>query len=254
MLIAEKVNDVDMKNRLQFDDTGYMSGRPLRPDQWQAVADGAPEGIVISRNAAPPGFFIVNNFLDASVCDAIVNECEALPGQQHTVAALDDQAANAVQSSARVSEMIDVRSITQDVNGLVQNTYANVVGPHFRSTIEWFEQPEILRYKPGGQYKPHADADNWFPETKNWKRVIDRDLSILIYLNEGFSGGEIVFPNFGVTLQPTRGLLIAFPSDCRYLHTARPVTAQTRYALVSWAAIKGGPRVQAAPQRPVIRM
>ena len=84
--------------------------------------------------------------------------------------------------------------------------------------------------------------------------MIDRDYSILLYLNEGYIGGEIDFPNFGLKFQPKKGLLLAFPSDARYVHAARPVTAGTRYALVSWAAAKGTIRTSLEPRPHSIRM
>jgi predicted 2-oxoglutarate/Fe(II)-dependent dioxygenase YbiX len=105
-----------------------------------------------------------------------------------------------------------------------------------------------LRYRPGGHYKPHADSENWHREQRQWVRGMDRDYSILVYLNDGYDGGELRFPNFGFRLQPRAGLLVCFPSDHRYLHEVAPVTAGTRYALVSWITARGTPRVGGRPR------
>ncbi len=207
----------------------------------------------MTHNTVPPGILLVQNFLDAGLCDAIVNECDQQAGADHTVAA-PGEGLTSVKKQGRISEFIDIRALKTDIFSIVRDTYSKTIAPHFQAQMDWFELPEILRYKPGGEYKPHADADNWFSEEKSWKRVIDRDLSILIYLNEGYQGGEITFPNFGFGLPPKKGLLIAFPSDYRYVHEARPVQSGTRYALVSWAAVKGSERVHSEPREHSTRL
>lgn len=233
-----------------FDKDGYVVGAPLKANRWPEVRGPLPEGVIISRGTVPPGFFMVQNFLDAATCDALVRECDALAGERHTVAGdgFEQNRQDVTQATARSSEFIDTRTLNADINKLMRNAFLNVAAPNFRVEIDWFELPEILRYRPGGEYKSHADADNWDPVAQEWRRVVDRDLSLLLYLNEGFEGGEIVFPNFGLSLPPKRGLLIIFPSNRLYLHAARPVKSGVRYAVVSWAAVKGSVRVGDGPR------
>jgi len=235
-----------------YNDRGYIEGGPLRPDRWAEIVSDQPGGVIITAGGVPPGFLMVQNFLTPQICDAIVAECENQLGERHTVAGGDDMSPQ--RSETRSSEFIDVRSLSADINGIVKHVFENVVGHHFKVGIDWFELPEILRYRDGGEYKPHADADNWDPVKREWTRVLDRDYSILLYLNEGYAGGEIDFPNFGLKLQPRKGLLLAFPSDARYVHAARPVTAGVRYALVSWAAARGTLRTSLEPRPHSIRL
>ena len=81
----------------------------------------------------------------------------------------------------------------------------------------------------------HSDSEYWDEGSHTWKRSLDRDYSILIYLNEGFEGGALFFPNFDYRIAPKRGMMIAFPSDHRYLHAAEPLISGKRFAVVSWA-------------------
>ena len=236
-----------------FDDGGYIANGPVKPDRWRQEVPEMPDGVIITRRSVPPGVLLIQNFLEAELCDAIVRECEQQQGVDHTVSAPGDSLTTS-RGPGRVSEYIDVRNLKTDIIGVMRDTFAGVVAPHYQKEIDWFELPEILRYKTGGEYRPHADAENWFAEEKKWKRVIDRDLSILIYLNEGYQGGEIVFPNFGFGFPPKRGLMIAFPSDCRFVHNANPVRSGVRYALVGWAATKGSPRVGDGPRENAIKM
>jgi prolyl 4-hydroxylase len=193
---------------------------------------------------------MLENVLNRRACAQIVAESEALERIPHSTA--PEHARFTAVSNIRTSETVDIFKLSIDVVDLVRYVYATYVAPHFRADVEWFDRPEILRYGPGGEYKPHADAENFFAGEGRWKRVIDRDLSILLYLNDAFEGGEIAFPNFGLQFKPKAGLLVAFPSDARYVHAARQVTQGIRYALVSWAAVRGTPRVGAS--RDVYRM
>jgi prolyl 4-hydroxylase len=64
------------------------------------------------------------------------------------------------------------------------------------------EPLQILRYRPGQEYKPHIDA---IPGLDN-----QRVLTMLVYLNEGFEGGETHFSAAGVTVEARRGDAILF--------------------------------------------
>jgi hypothetical protein len=88
----------------------------------------------------------------------------------------------------------------------------------------WFEGYSLLRYQGGQEYKAHYDGTS----------ALARIISAIVYLNDDYTGGEIEFPNFGVKIKPTPGMLILFPSNFAYSHIAHPVTSGTKYALVTW--------------------
>lgn len=128
---------------------------------------------------------------------------------------------------------------------LTRRAYKEFVEPFFNRHIRWYEKPQILRYRPGGYYAPHSDADFYNKGSGNWQKVLDRDLSMLLYLDDGYQGGELIFPNFNFRLRPEAGLLVAFPSDHRYLHGAMPLVKGIRHVLVGWSSIAGQERVSA---------
>jgi predicted 2-oxoglutarate/Fe(II)-dependent dioxygenase YbiX len=120
-------------------------------------------------------------------------------------------------------------------------------------SVEWFEAPSILRYEPGGFFLAHADSCLLDPANNNWFKVKDRDLSLLIYLNEDFTGGGLSFVNFNFHLRPRTGDMLVFPSDNRYAHQAEIVKSGFRYVIVSWAALRGSQKVCDRPPVGVIR-
>ncbi len=238
----------------ELDKMGFIVERPLPPTKWGEFFKGSPPGRMIANNTIPPGMLVIQNFLDPSWCDAIVKECEALEGNRHkTGSSSNGTNLEVVESEARTSEAIGIDEISLDVLGEFRNVYANVMQPHFQVKLEWFEKPEILRYRDGGEYIVHSDAYNWKKDQHKWSRAIDRDLSVLLYLNSEFEGGEVWFPNSNFQIKPSRGTLVAFPSDWRYTHAAKPVTSGVRYVIVSWSAAVGSPRVSTVPPYGAIR-
>lgn len=86
----------------------------------------------------------------------------------------------------------------------------------------------VLRYQTGQEYKMHADAGG------GNRRV----LSMVMYLNDDYVGGEIEFPHYGVNLKPPANSMIFFPSNYSYAHIAHPVKEGTKYAIVTWVTEK----------------
>lgn len=168
---------------------------------------------------------------------------DAMNGYRFTAV---DQDGRRIPDPHRVTEWVDFRdSQQQRLDDLVRRAFEDHVIPRTGQQIEWFEQPEVLRYGPGGYYKHHADAYHLVPEQRAWKKAVDRDISILIYLNDDYVGGELDFKRLCYTLRPKAGMLVWFPSDVRYEHMAKPVISGRRYSLASWAAAAAVERVQA---------
>jgi hypothetical protein len=88
----------------------------------------------------------------------------------------------------------------------------------------WHEGYSVLRYDIGEHYKTHYDSTT----------RIGRVISAICYLNDDYEGGELEFINFGVKIKPERGMLVLFPSNFAYRHTAHPVTKGSKYAIVTW--------------------
>jgi predicted 2-oxoglutarate/Fe(II)-dependent dioxygenase YbiX len=83
----------------------------------------------------------------------------------------------------------------------------------------------ILKYENGTEYKQHHDCGGIHK---------DRVVSILVYLNDNYIGGELEFPMFNFKYKPNAGDIILFPSNYTFAHIAHPVTSGTKYAIVSW--------------------
>jgi 2OG-Fe(II) oxygenase superfamily len=53
--------------------------------------------------------------------------------------------------------------------------------------------------------------------------------TIITYLNDDYEGGEIVFPNQGISLKPKAGSTLIFPTGEPYSHKVNPILSGKRY-------------------------
>ncbi|NNE05008.1 MAG: 2OG-Fe(II) oxygenase [Xanthomonadales bacterium] len=144
--------------------------------------------------------------------------------------------------STRVCTEVKPGTLRKQISDRVADAFEGVAA-RTGDVVDWFESPTILRYQPGGYFMAHADSCLLDPASHNWFRVKDRDLSLLIYLNDDFTGGSINFANFNYRFHPQMGDLLVFPSDNRYIHEAEKVKSGIRYVIVSWATVVGSARV-----------
>ena len=214
----------------------------LRGPNMRRFCATPPGAQKISRTAAPPGILIIDGFLSAALCE---DWCTFIDSRSTEVLEVQDvetfkqtgKVANR-PDEVRIAETIDLAGRKTEFLREVVRAYRNYVTRFFQAELDTIEPPSVLKYRPGGHYRAHSDSEYWDREQHLWLRSLERDFSTLTYLNDGYEGGALFFPNFNFRLAPKRGMLVAFPSDHRYLHAAEPLISGTRFAVVSWAKAK----------------
>ncbi len=94
------------------------------------------------------------------------------------------------------------------VKSITANQYSQVIDKSFVSCT-WVREPELVKWSPGSQLHPHIDGPN-----KIQPPMIT--IAGLIYLNDDYEGGELIFPEYDIKIKPKFGDLVIFP--CHYLH------------------------------------
>jgi predicted 2-oxoglutarate/Fe(II)-dependent dioxygenase YbiX len=112
---------------------------------------------------------------------------------------------------------VEIRNKIQECLNQYLNTYPLSLDPLVNEMI-------VLKYQTGQEYKMHADAGG------GNRRVV----SVVMYLNDNYTGGNIEFPHFKYDLKPPANSMIFFPSNYIYSHIAHPVQEGTKYAVVTW--------------------
>lgn len=190
--------------------------------------------------APPKGVQIVHGFLPIADCRRLVRFADKQKANWLMVR--DDEKSTAdkfveKRDSGRVTQQVEMGRRQAFLNEAIRRALLEVATRTFGAP-DFFETPYVLRYKVGGKYGTHADSEIYDPQKGMFYRVADRDISVLIYLNDDYEGGELTFNRLNFSYHPTAGDLVLFPSTNLYLHQAQPVTRGTKYALVSWASLK----------------
>jgi Rps23 Pro-64 3,4-dihydroxylase Tpa1-like proline 4-hydroxylase len=102
--------------------------------------------------------------------------------------------------------------------------YSKTLYPFAGRSIKGKEdQMNILKYEKSGYLPEHSDHG-----------ISSRTLSVILYLNDNYEGGEISFKTVGVTLKPDAGSIIFFPSNFIFTHEIAEMKSGVRYALPNW--------------------
>lgn len=206
-------------------------------------------GSTAPNRPPPPGVMAMPGFLSRKTCKRWVAYLEKQPRASAQVLDMEKSTPDKpvfVEDKARVCHEVKGGKIQKEINEAVKQAYLRVAAAT-RRTMEWMEMPHVLRYEPGGYYVSHADSCQRDEETKTWYKVNDRDLSLLMYINDDYTGGGLTFTRFNCRFTPKVGDVLVFPSDHRYEHCAHVVDSGFRYAIVSWGAIRGVQRVLPKP-------
>lgn len=115
------------------------------------------------------------------------------------------------------SELFNALDITLD-------HYSRELYPFAAKNIKSREHTmHLLRYDKTGHLPAHQDQG-----------ISSRVLSVLLYLNDDYEGGEIEFIHSNLKFKPEAGSVLFFPSNFLYVHEVYPVTKGPRYALPNW--------------------
>jgi len=112
---------------------------------------------------------------------------------------------------------------------------------------KYHEQFQVVNYEPGGFFIPHYDAcdgDTTYCERMN-KNNGPRHLTLMVYLNEDFEGGETAFPSINKLVKPEKGKAVLF-KNVNYkgniinqsFHGGEPVKSGEKWIINKWIHIK----------------
>jgi hypothetical protein len=97
---------------------------------------------------------------------------------------------------------------------------------------------------PGDSHIAHADNER--REHGRWvaNHTPQRDYTGIAYLNDDFTGGELVFPDRDLVIAPKPGLLVGFPSNHKFVHAVPRVLSGKRYSLPLWFTVNSAKAMQ----------
>ena len=183
-----------------------------------------PEGRELQQQ---PATHLFSGLLTWSECDAIV--AAALPALAPSVVIHPDTG-QAIAHPVRTSDnaafpWVDETPFLHAIN--------RRLAAASRTDVAAGEPLQVLRYRPGQEYKPHFDA---IAATDN-----QRVLTMLAYLNDGYAGGETLFLTSGLSVSGAVGDVLMFRNadaegrpDPHSQHAGLPVTSGEKLIASRW--------------------
>lgn len=214
------------------DPVGRLPEPDLAEEPARVWAGDREVGIVVALRQ--PRVVVFSNLLADEECEEIIALARDRLARSHTVdVATGDSEVNA----ARTSEGMFFSRGEHPVCARVERRLATLL----RWPVERGEGLQVLRYRPGAEYRPHYDYfDPAQPGTPSiLRRGGQRLATIVMYLNTPERGGATTFPDVQLSVAPQRGHAVFFSYDrphpaTQTLHGGAPVRAGEKWVATKW--------------------
>jgi prolyl 4-hydroxylase len=182
-----------------------------------------PDGETLSTS---PSVIIFRHLFSAGECEYLRKAAEPL----YQPSIIFDEQRRPARDPVRTSDGGTIHWLIEDplVHAL-NRRLAAVTG----TAAEQGEAVQILRYRPGQQYRSHFD---FVVASEN-----QRTLTALVYLNHDYKGGETCFVKTGLKIRGRKGDALVFRNagpdrrpDSLSEHAGLPVTSGTKYLASRW--------------------
>jgi Rps23 Pro-64 3,4-dihydroxylase Tpa1-like proline 4-hydroxylase len=132
------------------------------------------------------------------------------------------------------SESIKSGDLPKNIFDMLQKVF-RIVYEKSKSTYGVDIQPgekkaiHLVKFDKGFYLEPHEDT------------LSDESLHIasVYYINDDYTGGEIVFPQHNLTIKPSPNSLIIFPGNENYVHQVIEIRDRPRYSSALWLQFTG---------------
>ncbi|BCS83404.1 prolyl 4-hydroxylase [Cotonvirus japonicus] len=175
--------------------------------------------------------FIMKEIISKDKCQEIINYSKDK--------LFDSQVLSGKDTSVRNSQQYWIPK-----NNNIVKPIFDFVSKNFNIPVENAEDLQVVRYLPNQYYNEHHDS--CCDQTDKCHEFINRGgqriLTVLIYLNNEFEGGNTYFKNLDVKIKPKTGdALVFFPlakntNKCHplALHAGMPVTSGQKWIANIW--------------------
>jgi prolyl 4-hydroxylase len=237
--------------RARLDELGPRKGRPTaavaeklppavpvpNPDYDESkspIIDVDGHKVRILMSMAEPRVMVFGGLLTEAECDQMIALSKPRLARSETV---DNATGGSEVNAARTSDGMFFERAETPLIDRIEQRLAKLV----RWPVQNGEGLQILRYRPGAEYKPHHDYFD--PVHPGTARILERGGqrvgTVVMYLNTPEGGGATTFPDVGLVVAPVKGNAVFFSYDkahvsTKTLHGGAPVTAGEKWVATKW--------------------
>lgn len=158
-------------------------------------------------------------------CDAVV---ECIKSIEHNSGTREDDANVLYYSGEKIIQTSDfIYGLLCDISDRVRSVAEELFTPNLSNN-----QIAIFKTLPGHTPEEHADSQNMDGSPK--EGCSDFIVSAVVYFNDNFVGGDLVFPRMPYSYSPMAGSCILYPSDISHSHYVNHVISGERIVLPLW--------------------
>lgn len=189
---------------------------------------GGPRGpYPFEQLSSAPDVRLFPGLFSADECDFLIER--SAPALQPSLV-VDPRSGRQIPNPVRTSDAVGFPLVTESpaIHALCRRLAAAS-----ETHVKAGEPLQVLRYRPGQQYRPHFDAIG----NEGNQRV----LTFLVYLNDDYEGGETEFIATGLKVKGKKGDGLLFRNadqsgapDPNSQHAGLPVTAGEKYLASRW--------------------
>ena len=211
---------------------GPMPEPDLSKSPSSLVIDGHALQVLVALQR--PRVIVFGGLLSDAECDAVVELARPRLARSETV---DIDTGGSEVNAARTS---DGMFFARGEVGLIDRIERRIAGL-LRWPVDHGEGLQVLRYRPGAEYRPHHDYFD--PGKPGSVPVLQRGGqrlgTLVMYLRTPDGGGATTFPDVGLEVAPVKGQAVFFSYDrphpsSRTLHGGAPVLAGEKWVATKW--------------------
>lgn len=199
----------------------------IEEQTWSSITD-LGNGIFIYHDALPESIKIIDRLEEVmSEPDNGFEYQEAMVGYGMTLPEYRDCFDIKFKKSDIEHDKSDaslkLQSLWEDVYFRKLQAVKDYTKRHNVGELRYWEAINFIKYGPGQHFQEHTDHGF------SYNCVV----SLVGYVNDDYTGGEIFFRVQNIKYKPKAGDLFIFPSNYMYPHRAMPVIDGTKYSLVT---------------------
>lgn len=189
----------------------------------------------------------IENLLTSEECDLLISHAKKVGLSDSVIVNNDLQTESHYDKGSRSSKTVWVKDTEHDIALKIAKLSEKLSGLPIINQ----ESLQIAYYDEGGKFNPHYDACN--TGTQEYRDKINRNagqrrVTLLIYLNDNFEGGETVFNKIGLIIKPKKGKGILFWNTSETeeillnsMHCGKQVTKGEKWICTKWTHVRKYP-------------
>jgi hypothetical protein len=164
---------------------------------------------------------IIENFITSEECSILYNECK-----NELFKYKDSNTGK--QWKDKVSGRDALSNDSKKILSNVENNAITLAQKEYQVELELASNVTLVKWIKDDDMGQHVDDF----------AVFHNNISSILYINDNYIGGEIVFDQYNYSIKPKSGTLIMFPGNKYYAHKVNKVIDGNRYTAPFWFKYK----------------